>query len=107
MPSVKMPRKSTDKDMTTFVDVAFLILSFFMLATKFKPPEPVEVKTPSSVSADKLKATDAIWVTMDSINRVFFSVTAENDEEGTLFDKIAANINKERQLNLTGAEAAN
>ena len=46
MPSVKMPRKSTDTDMTPFVDIAFLILSFFIMATKFKPPEPVPITTP-------------------------------------------------------------
>jgi biopolymer transport protein ExbD len=57
MPSVKIPKKSTDTDMTPFVDVAFLILSFFMLATKFKPPEPVEITTPNSVSTDKLLPT--------------------------------------------------
>ena len=38
--------------MTPFVDIAFLILSFFIMATKFKPPEPVKVETPGSVSSD-------------------------------------------------------
>ncbi|MEI9810377.1 MAG: biopolymer transporter ExbD [Bacteroidota bacterium] len=32
--------------MTPFVDIAFLILSFFIMATKFKPPEPVAITTP-------------------------------------------------------------
>ncbi|HRO70510.1 MAG TPA: biopolymer transporter ExbD, partial [Chitinophagaceae bacterium] len=40
--------------MTPFVDIAFLILSFFIMATKFKPPEPVEITTPNSVSAGEL-----------------------------------------------------
>ncbi len=35
-------------DMTPFVDVAFLLLIFFMTTTSFKPPDPVEVKLPSS-----------------------------------------------------------
>ena len=35
-------------DMTPFVDVAFLLLIFFMTTTSFKPPEPVEVQLPSS-----------------------------------------------------------
>ena len=65
MPSVKMPRHSTDTDMTPFVDVAFLILSFFMLATKFKPPEKVPIETPGSVLADKLPANDAVMITID------------------------------------------
>lgn len=102
MPSVKMPKKSTDTDMTPFVDVAFLILSFFMLATKFKPPEPVEVTMPSSVSADKLQQKDAIWVTIDKDSRVFFSVTSETDP--TVFPKLAAGINAERKLGLSSAE---
>ncbi|MBM3440097.1 MAG: biopolymer transporter ExbD, partial [Bacteroidetes bacterium] len=34
MPKLKVQRKSTWVDMTAFVDVSFLILSFFMLATK-------------------------------------------------------------------------
>ena len=49
MPHVKIVKKSTDTDMTPFVDIAFLILSFFIMATKFKPPEAVEIKTPASV----------------------------------------------------------
>ena len=74
MPSVKMPRKSTDTDMTPFVDIAFLILSFFIMATKFKPQEPVETKIPNSVSSEELPENDAIMVLVDSTNRVFFSV---------------------------------
>ena len=46
MPVLKYQR-STFVDMTPFVDVAFLILTFFIMATKFKPPDPVEVNTPS------------------------------------------------------------
>jgi biopolymer transport protein ExbD len=102
MPSVKMPRKSTDTDMTPFVDVAFLILSFFMLATKFKPPEPVEVTMPSSVSADRLEQTDAIWTTIDKDSRVFFSMTTQVDK--TVFGKLASSLNSERKLGLSTSE---
>ena len=37
MARAKIPRKSTNIDMTAMCDVAFLLLSFFILATKFKP----------------------------------------------------------------------
>ena len=80
MPSVKLPKKSTATDMTPFVDVAFLILSFFMLATKFKPPEPVEITTPNSVSTKALPENDAILVTLDSSGRVFFTMRVEKDQ---------------------------
>lgn len=106
MPSVKMPRKSTDTDMTPFVDVAFLILSFFMLATKFKPPEPVEVKMPYSVSADKLKDSDAIWITIDKDSKVYFSITVQKEKEA-VYKSLAEGINSGRALNLSATELKN
>ena len=54
MPKAKLPRKSTHIDMTAMCDVAFLLLTFFMLATKFKPEEPVVVKEePSNCSSSE------------------------------------------------------
>jgi biopolymer transport protein ExbD len=99
MPSVKIPKKSTDNDMTPFVDVAFLILAFFMLATKFKPEEAVEVTTPGSVSADAVPDKDVFTVTVDKDGRAFVSM--DNPEfRQVLID----NLNKTRNLGLTPAE---
>ena len=102
MPSVKIPRKSTDNDMTPFVDIAFLILSFFIMATKMKPPEPVEITTPNSVSTDKLPDNDAVMVEIDKKGRVFFSVLADANPEGKR--SVIENLNKTRNLGLTEAE---
>jgi biopolymer transport protein ExbD len=99
MPRVKIPKKSTDNDMTPFVDVAFLILAFFMLATKFKPEEAVEVTTPGSVSADAVPDKDVFTVTVDKDGRAFVSM--DNPEfRQVLID----NLNKTRNLGLTPAE---
>lgn len=107
MPSVKIPRKSTDFDMTPFVDVAFLILSFFMLATKFKPPEPVPIKTPKSVNADKLKEQDALMVNFDSAGRVFFSMSVLNKKENFgFFREVIDGVNTAKNLGLTDEEKA-
>lgn len=104
MPSVKIPRKSTDFDMTPFVDVAFLILSFFMLATKFKPPEKVTVKTPQSVSADKLKEQDAVQITFDSAGRVFFTMTLLKPGQNVgFYDELISSINAAKSLGLTAS----
>ena len=103
MPSVKIPRKSTDTDMTPFVDVAFLILSFFMLATKFKPPEPVEITTPNSVSTKKVKEDDALLVILDKDGRVFFTVN-EKMGDGAIKKRMIENVNTSRNLGLTPAE---
>jgi biopolymer transport protein ExbD len=105
MPSVKLPRKSTDTDMTPFVDVAFLILSFFMLATKFKPPEPVEITTPGSVNSQKLPDNNAVMIIVDSSNRVFFSVLSEKDK--SKFDAIIQDVNTSQSLGLSNTEMAN
>jgi len=105
MPSVKMPRKSTDTDMTPFVDIAFLILSFFIMATKFKPQEPVETKIPNSVSSEELPENDAIMVLVDSTNRVFFSVLSEKDR--TVSDQIVTKAAELRSIKLTPEEVQN
>ncbi len=47
------PVKVPAIDMTAMCDVAFLLLSFFILATKQKPPEAVTVVAPNSVSSKR------------------------------------------------------
>ena len=43
MPKIKPKRHGVLIDMTPLVDVAFLLLTFFMLTTQFKPPEEVQI----------------------------------------------------------------
>jgi biopolymer transport protein ExbD len=104
MPSVKIPKKSTDTDMTPFVDIAFLILSFFIMATKFKPQDPVEITTPNSVSSEVLPTENAIMILIDKDNKVFFSVLSEKPQT---FQTVISGINSKRSLNLSPAEMAN
>jgi biopolymer transport protein ExbD len=105
MPSVRLPKKSTDTDMTPFVDIAFLILTFFIMATKFKPPEPVEITTPNSVSSQPLPENDAVLIAIDKDDKVYFSVFSEKDP--TVFDKIISALNTSLNLGLTPAEMGN
>ena len=105
MPSVKIPKKSTDTDMTPFVDIAFLILSFFIMATKFKPQEPVPITTPGSVLSQKLPESNAVMISIDSSNRVFFTVLSEKDK--TVYDQLIQSLNISRGLNLSKEEMAN
>jgi biopolymer transport protein ExbD len=99
MPSVKIKKHVPQNDMTPFVDVAFLILSFFMLATKFKPEEPIEVTTPNSVSSIVLPEKDAFMVSIDKEGRAFVSV--DNPEFRQV---LIQNLNTTRNLGLTPAE---
>lgn len=86
MPKLKMPRKSTNVDMTAMCDVAFLLLTFFMLATKFKPDEPVTVVTPNSISDIPLPDNDIMLITVDTKGRIFFSVDNQNVRENIIRD---------------------
>lgn len=105
MPSAKIPRRSTDTDMTPFVDIAFLILSFFIMATKFKPPEPVEITTPGSVLSQKLPENNAVMITIDSSNKVYFTVLSDRDP--SKYDAIIQGLNTSQNLGLSPAEMAN
>jgi biopolymer transport protein ExbD len=98
-----MARKSTDTDMTPFVDIAFLILSFFIMATQFKPPEPVPVETPGSVSAKKLTGEEnAMLITIDKESKVYININSKKDKE-KLADVING-LNTSQNLGLSAAE---
>lgn len=105
MPSVKLPKKSTFVDMTPFVDVAFLILTFFIMATKFKPPEPVEVNTPKSVSTTELPESNAVLITIDKENKVYFTALSQKDQ--SVYSSMMNDLNSSRNLGLTPAEVSN
>ena len=96
MPSVKIPKKSTFVDMTPFVDVAFLILTFFIMATKFKPPDPVEVNTPKSVSPTELPESNATLITIDKEGKVYFTVLSQKDR--SVYTEVINTVNSSRNL---------
>jgi biopolymer transport protein ExbD len=104
MGRAKLPRKSTNIDMTAMCDVAFLLLSFFILATKFKPPEALSVVTPSSVSTKTAPEKDVVLITIDKDGKVYLSVSDANMAEKK--DMIES-INKSKNIGLTDAEKAN
>ncbi|MBW8684467.1 ExbD/TolR family protein [Chitinophaga rhizophila] len=102
MPKVKMPRKSTLVDMTAMCDVAFLLLTFFMLATKFKPDEPVTVVTPSSINTKLLPDSDVIMLTVDKDGRIFFSMDGQPKRQQLIND-----LDQQFKLGLTETEKNN
>jgi biopolymer transport protein ExbD len=73
MPKVKVPRSSPSLDMTPMVDLAFLLVTFFMLTATMRSPEPVLVDTPSSIS-DVILPKNTLLVTVDTAGRVFFNI---------------------------------
>ena len=101
MGRAKIKRGSTTVDMTPMCDVAFLLLTFFILATKFKPPEAIEVSPPSSVSNKVAPQKDFINVTIDKDNKVFLSM--DDAMKDDIFDELA----KERNMTFTPEDKKN
>jgi biopolymer transport protein ExbD len=67
----KKRRISISIDMTPMVDIAFLLLIFYMTTTQFKPPEIKAVELPSSHSQIILPDRDVIKVTVTADDSIF------------------------------------
>ena len=102
MPRIKMPRKSTLVDMTAMTDVTFLVLTFFMLATRFKPNEPVAVVTPTSVNTIAIPDANVILLTIDKKGRIFFDLPGQSYRQ-----ELISNIDKQFGLGLSAGEMRN
>jgi biopolymer transport protein ExbD len=99
MGRAKLPRKSTSIDMTAMCDVAFLLLSFFILTTKFKPSEAIAVTTPSSVSSKVAPNKDFVLVTIDKDGKVFLTIDDKQKRE-----QVANSMNTTKNLGIDVAK---
>jgi len=81
MSRIKAKRVGFRIDMTPMVDVAFLLLTFFMLTTKFRPPELVPINLPSSHSELKLPESDVLTVTVTGDNAFLMGVSSQQSRE--------------------------
>src|SRR6185437_5795426 len=104
MPRAKISRKSTVVDMTAMCDVAFLLLSFFILVARPKPPGALNVITPTSVSSNHMSEKNVVLITIDKDAKVYLSVSEANvSEKKAIIDA----INTSKGLHLTDAEMKN
>jgi biopolymer transport protein ExbD len=81
--------------MTAMCDVAFLLLSFFILTTKFKPSEAIAVETPSSVSSKVAPNKDFVLVTIDKDGKVFLTIDDKQKREA-----VANSLNATKNLGI-------
>jgi biopolymer transport protein ExbD len=79
-------------DMTPMVDIAFLLLIFYMTTTQFKPPEKQQVTLPTSQSQFKVPPTDIINITVNKEDQIFlefitnYVARVDTMINGTLFN---------------------
>lgn len=81
MPRGKIKKQETHVDMTAMCDVAFLLLTFFILVGKFKPSEAITVTPPSSVSNKIAPDKDFFMVTVDHDNKAYLSMDDNMKED--------------------------
>ncbi|GEC73576.1 outer membrane transport energization protein ExbD [Flavobacterium flevense] len=87
MAKIKMKKKSTSTDMTAMCDVAFLLLTFFILTATAKVPEVMPVDTPASTVQTKLPDSDLATLTIGNVDgkdRVFFDLKGKDVRKKTL-----------------------
>lgn len=88
MPKVKIPRKSTTIDMTAMCDVAFLLLTFFILTTKFRAQEVVQIEIPPSTAQVPIPDKDIMMFNIATDGRIFFGLDDQNTRL-KLLDRLA------------------
>lgn len=76
----KKRRVGINIDMTPMVDIAFLLLIFYMMTTSFKPPEAKAVDLPSSHSQIELPDKDIINITVTKDDSIYVDLVTKEQQ---------------------------
>jgi biopolymer transport protein ExbD len=99
MPKHKPKRGSPLIDMTAMTDVAFLLLTFFMLTAKMKPQENLVIDTPSSISETKLPESGTLTIMVGKKGEIYLDMTGQHTRI-----ELINNMNAAYQMGLTEQE---
>lgn len=94
----KMKRVGIKIDMTPMVDVAFLLLIFFMSTSQFDPPQKVPIKLPDSHSNLKVPESDVLVLAISADNQLLWQV-GKNPQEETDMASLEQLVMTERRRN--------
>ncbi len=83
MARIKIPRKSTAIDMTAMCDVAFLLLTFFILTAKLKQEDPLRVDVPAATVKVNVPDVDMATITVGH-GKVFFGIEGTDIRQALL-----------------------
>jgi biopolymer transport protein ExbD len=94
----KMKRVGIRIDMTPMVDVAFLLLIFFMSTSQFDPPQKVPVHLPDSHSNLKVPESDVLILSISKDNQLLWAV-GKNPQEFTDLGSLEQLVLDQRRRN--------
>lgn len=100
MARVKPKRHGVVTDMTAMCDVAFLLLTFFILTTQFRKPDVETIKPPTSISEKLLEDGSVMTVNVTQDGRFYFNSVENNSERMTLLE----NMGKKYGMTFSDAE---
>ena len=88
MARIKPKRHGVVTDMTAMCDVAFLLLTFFILTTQFKKPDVEQIKPPSSISEKLLPDASLMTINITPEGTFYFTPVDNGSERIALLDKM-------------------
>jgi biopolymer transport protein ExbD len=79
---LRAKRLSTRVDLTAMVDLGFLLITFFMLATTFNKPKTMEINMPDKSKQDlePVKATKSLSILLGERDKIYTYVDPEHPQ---------------------------
>ena len=104
MPKIKLPTKSPHIDMTPMVDLFSVVLTFLMLTTTMRQPEPATVDTPFSISEKPTPDFNTMTLLLSKDDKVFINFDNGPDTLLKYRPKILTEMGKRYNIEFTEAE---
>lgn len=98
MPAKKLRRIGIKIDMTPMVDVAFLLLIFFMSTSQFDPPQRVPIALPDSHSNLKVPESDVLILSITKDGQLLWQI-GKNPQSDTDLVNLENLVVTERRKN--------
>jgi biopolymer transport protein ExbD len=104
MPKIKLPTKSPHIDMTPMVDLFSVVLTFLMLTTTMRQPEPAPVDTPYSISEKPTPDFNMMTLLLSKDDKVFLNFDNGPDTLLKFRPKILIEMGKRYNIEFTEVE---